>query len=162
MWVELAILGDMKTLSARRRLLKQRRFRMLLILLLVVSLILGLAIVPFERRVGNITTYGDGLWWAITTITTVGYGDKVPVTNSGKIVGVMLQVMGAMMFGIVIAIISNYVSRSQDEFYWNRLFQRLDRLETQTEELKKRTGYIVKTDAPGGASDQAAPPTTYG
>jgi voltage-gated potassium channel len=136
----------MKSLSARRRLFQHRKFRLLLVLLLIVSLILGLAIVPFEKRVGNITTPSDGLWWAISTITTVGYGDKVPVTNSGKIVGVMLQVMGAMMFGIVIAIISNYVSRSQDEFYWNRLFERLDRIESKTDELKKRTGYIVRNE----------------
>jgi voltage-gated potassium channel len=136
----------MKTISSRRKLFQHRRFRMLLVLLLMVSLFLGVAIVPFEREVGNITTYSDGLWWAITTITTVGYGDKVPVTDAGKLLGVLLQVMGAMMFGIVIAIISNYLSRSQDEFYWNRLFERLDRIENKTDDLNKRAGYLVKND----------------
>jgi hypothetical protein len=51
-----------------------------------------------------------------------------------------------MMFGSIVAIISNYMSRAQDEFYWNRLFGRLDRIESQMEELQKRTGYIVKGD----------------
>jgi voltage-gated potassium channel len=107
---------------------------------------LGVAIVPFERKVGNITTVFDGIWWAVSTITTVGYGDKVPVTDSGKILGIILQILGAMMFGSIVAIISNYMSRAQDEFYWNRLFGRLDRIESQMEELQKRTGYIVKGD----------------
>lgn len=133
------------SLKNRRRLFKQRRFRLMIVLLIVVSFILGVAIVPFERQVGNITTYYDGLWWVVTTITTVGYGDKVPVTDSGKIVGIMLQILGAMLFGSIIAIISNYVSRSQDEFYWNRLFSRLDRLEKEIEEVRKRTGYMVKS-----------------
>lgn len=138
--------------TVRRRLFKQRRFRLLLALLLIVSLILGVAIVPFERKVGNITTIFDGLWWAITTITTVGYGDKVPVTDSGKILGIILQILGAMMFGSIVAIISNYMSRSQDEFYWNRLFTRLDRIESQVDELQKRTGFMVRSE------DQDIPP----
>jgi voltage-gated potassium channel len=133
-------------LNRRHQLFKQRRFRLLLVLLLVISLVLGLAIVPFERKVGNITTYWDGIWWATSTITTVGYGDKVPVTDAGKVIGIMLLLLGAFMFSIIVAIVSNYVSRSQDEFYWNRLFERLDRLESQVEELRKRTGYIVKSD----------------
>jgi voltage-gated potassium channel len=132
--------------TVRRRLFKQRRFRLLLALLLIVSLILGVAIVPFERKVGNITTIFDGLWWAITTITTVGYGDKVPVTDSGKVLGIILQILGAMMFGSIVAIISNYMSRAQDEFYWNRLFTRLDRIESQVEELQKRTGFMVRSE----------------
>lgn len=136
----------MATSIIRRKLFRQRRFRLLLALLLIVSMFLGVAIVPFERKVGNITTVFDGIWWAVSTITTVGYGDKVPVTDSGKILGIILQILGAMMFGSIVAIISNYMSRAQDEFYWNRLFGRLDRIESQMEELQKRTGYIVKGD----------------
>lgn len=131
-------------MNHHKHFFKQRRFRLLLVLLLIVSLVLGIAIVPLEREVGNITTYMDGIWWTVSTITTVGYGDKVPVTDSGKIIGMLLQVLGAMMFGIIIAMISNYISRSQDEFYWNRLFSRLDRLEAQANELQKKTGFIVK------------------
>ncbi len=100
---------------------------------------------PFERMSdGSIQTYFDGLWWAITTVTTVGYGDLVPVTVQGRMIGILLQIVGAMSFGIIIAMISNYLNRSQEEFYWGRLFERLDRVESQLDDITKRTGYMVK------------------
>ncbi len=135
----------MHSLSTHQQLFKQRRFRLLFVLFIVVSLLLGVAVVPLEKSVGNITTISDGLWWAVSTVTTVGYGDRVPVTNEGRLIGVVLQIVGAMMFGVVIAIISHYFSRVQDEFYWNRLFERLDRLEGGIDEVQKRTGFIVKS-----------------
>lgn len=113
--------------------------------LFVISLILGLVIVPIETRAGgSITSYLDGIWWAITTITTVGYGDFVPVSPLGKLIGMLLQLLGATMFGILIAVMSNAMNRGQEEFYWNRLFERLNLIETELAELKKRTGYLVK------------------
>jgi voltage-gated potassium channel len=42
----------------------------------------------------NITTFGDALWWAATTVTTVGYGDRFPVTGQGRLIAVALMVMG--------------------------------------------------------------------
>jgi hypothetical protein len=117
-----------------------------MVTLFFVSLLIGVAVVPLEKEVGNIKNLSDGLWWAVTTITTVGYGDVAPVTIPGRLLGALLQLLGATMYGLVIALLSTYMSRSQDEFYWGRLFERIDRLEVQIEELKKRTGYMVKTD----------------
>jgi len=136
-----------RTLSSRRKLFRQKRFRYILAVLAVISVLIGVLIVPIERRVGTIDSVFEGMWWAVTTVTTVGYGDYVPVTDLGRVLGIILQIAGAMMFGIIVAMISNYISRVQDEFYWNRLFERLDRLENATESLKRRTGYIVRNDA---------------
>mgnify|MGYP000476858535 CR=1 FL=1 len=130
--------------SLRQRLFHQRRFRLLLLALLVFSLGLGLLIVPLERGVGNIETVSDGIWWAVTTLTTVGYGDYVPVTFWGRILGILLQVLGAMMFGMVIAIISTYVSRSQEEFYWNRLFDRLNKMDEDLDKMQRKTAFMVR------------------
>jgi voltage-gated potassium channel len=47
----------------------------------------------------NIKTAGDALWWAFTTITTVGYGDKYPVTPEGRIIAAFLMVTGVGLFG---------------------------------------------------------------
>lgn len=51
----------------------------------------------------KITTFSDAMWWALATVTTVGYGDVVPVTTEGRIVGVVLMVAGIAIFGIFIS-----------------------------------------------------------
>jgi hypothetical protein len=134
----------MKIEKVRHRLLKQRRFRQVLLAITIVSVILGIWIVPIEREVGNIKTTSDGLWWAASTGTAVGYGDHYPVTDPGRVIGVALAIMGAVMLGLLIAIIGTSMNRSQEEFYWNRLFERITDLESELQTLRKQTGFIVK------------------
>ena len=55
----------------------------------------------------NIKTASDALWWAYVTVTTVGYGDKYPVTNSGRIVGVLLMTIGVGLFGVITGYLAN-------------------------------------------------------
>ncbi len=47
----------------------------------------------------NIKTAEDAIWWTIVTITTVGYGDKYPVTSEGRLIGIMLMISGVGLFG---------------------------------------------------------------
>src|SRR5262245_54811272 len=51
----------------------------------------AIAELEFERETGNIQTAEDALWWAMTTITTVGYGDRYPTTSEGRLVAVGLM-----------------------------------------------------------------------
>jgi len=46
-------------------------------------------------------TFGDALWWAIVTLTTVGYGDVVPVTTAGRVDGVMIMIAGVAILGLL-------------------------------------------------------------
>ena len=46
-------------------------------------------------------TFGDALWWAIVTLTTVGYGDIVPVTTAGRVDGVMIMIAGVSVLGLL-------------------------------------------------------------
>ncbi|MBU0576456.1 potassium channel family protein [Patescibacteria group bacterium] len=130
--------------NIRQRLLKQRKFRQLLLALIGVSFFLGILVVSVEKEVGNIKTISEGLWWASTTITAVGYGDYAPVTGPGRVIGVALQVMGVVMFGLLIAIISTSMNRSQEEYFWKKLFKRLDELEKEVQKMHKKTDYMVK------------------
>jgi voltage-gated potassium channel len=60
------------------------------------------ALLAFEVEPdSNISTPFDALWWAITTMTTVGYGDKYPVTVEGKIVAMILMIAGVGLFGVL-------------------------------------------------------------
>lgn len=51
----------------------------------------------------NIATFSDALWWSATTVTTVGYGDRFPVTGQGRFVAVGLMLGGIALLGIVTA-----------------------------------------------------------
>jgi len=133
--------------SIRRHLLKQRKFRQLLLSLAIVSVFLGLLVVSVEKEAGNIKTIPEGLWWATTTVTAVGYGDYVPVTGPGRVIGVALEVVGVVMFGLLIAIISTSMNRAHEEYFWKKLFGRLDQLEAEIKTLKKRTNFIVKKES---------------
>jgi voltage-gated potassium channel len=51
----------------------------------------------------NIKNFGDGLWWAITTVTTVGYGDRYPTTTEGRFLAVLLMFVGISLVGVITA-----------------------------------------------------------
>ncbi len=55
----------------------------------------------------NIKTAGDGVWWAFVTITTVGYGDRFPVTESGRLVGMLTMSLGVGLFGVLTGFLAN-------------------------------------------------------
>ncbi len=78
---------------------------------LLLLLVGGLAITDAERgRPGaNIENVGDGLWWAITTMTTVGYGDRFPVTSTGRFVAVALMVAGIALLGVITATFASWL-----------------------------------------------------
>jgi voltage-gated potassium channel Kch len=79
---------------------------LLAMLVLVTSSLLEL---QFESRSpdANITTGSDSLWWAIVTITTVGYGDFYPVTEMGRIVGVFVMFAGVGIIGALASILAS-------------------------------------------------------
>jgi voltage-gated potassium channel len=56
----------------------------------------------------------DGLWWAFVTITTVGYGDIVPMTGAGRFIGVIAMVIGVLIYSLVIANVTRLVEMAGD------------------------------------------------
>lgn len=68
----------------------------------------SIAILNVETALdANIKTAGDALWWAASTVTTAGYGDKYPVTPEGRIIGVILMTAGVGFFGTLTAYIAS-------------------------------------------------------
>jgi voltage-gated potassium channel len=53
-------------------------------------------------------TYGDSLWWAIVTLTTVGYGDIVPTTTGGRVIGVMIMITGIAILGVLAGSLASF------------------------------------------------------
>ena len=78
---------------------------------LLLAVVAALAVLDAERDAegANITDIGDAFWWAFTTMTTVGYGDRYPVTAGGRLVGVGLMVAGIAVLGTVTATIASWL-----------------------------------------------------
>ena len=62
-----------------------------------------------DAKGANITSFGDALWWACTTVTTVGYGDRFPVTTTGRCVAVVLMLFGIGLVGAVTAAVTAWI-----------------------------------------------------
>ncbi|HEY7821909.1 MAG TPA: potassium channel family protein [Acidimicrobiia bacterium] len=71
----------------------------------------ALAVVNAERgaKGATIETFGDGLWWSLVTMATVGYGDYTPVTTNGRIIAVGVMVVGISLLGLVGASVASAV-----------------------------------------------------
>ena len=83
-----------------------------------ISYIAAIQITISERAVegSNIKTFGDGLWWAITTVTTVGYGDRFPTTTEGRMLAVLLMITGISLVGVITASVAAwFVKMSQED-----------------------------------------------
>ncbi|MEP9355854.1 cyclic nucleotide-gated ion channel [Xanthobacter sp. KR7-65] len=70
----------------------------------------------------------EAMWWAITTLTTVGYGDVVPVTNLGRLIGGITMVTGLMMLALPIAIIASSFSEVISKHNFVVTFSMISRL----------------------------------
>jgi voltage-gated potassium channel len=74
------------------------------------GVIASLAMLQAERQNpdANIRTFGDALWWALTTMSTVGYGDRYPTTTEGRLVGAALMLGGVALLGVVTAALASW------------------------------------------------------
>jgi voltage-gated potassium channel len=90
---------------------------------------------------GTINGFGDALWWAITTITTVGYGDTYPVTAAGRVVAALVMLVGIVLFGVLTAGVAAYfverVEEEEEREQDDKIDLVLKRLDEQEERDKK-------------------------
>ena len=119
----------------------------------------ALWVVEGERPDSTIRSWGDALWWSLTTLTTVGYGDHVPVTTTGRLIAAGVMVAGVAVIGAVAAIVALAVAlriaREEElafeaaaEILEQRLDVRLARIEAQLTNLDARLQKNHKTAKP--------------
>jgi voltage-gated potassium channel len=108
--------------------------------LLVMFCSIGILICEQQNPDANIKTAGDAIWWSVTTITTVGYGDKYPVTGEGRIVAMILMVSGIGLFGILSGLAASFFLGSKQQTIVheeNKILARLEKLEEKIDQLKR-------------------------
>jgi voltage-gated potassium channel len=124
--------------------------------LVVVLAALGVLDAEQEDPRSSIGSFGDALWWSVTTLTTVGYGDRTPVTTGGRLVAVGLMVAGIALLGVVTATFASWLlDRLEDLEASGRAATRRDveALSQQVAELRADLARALEgRSAPQGAT----------
>lgn len=112
----------------------------------VIVFVGAVGVLDVERNApgANIHTFPDALWWAISTVTTVGYGDRFPVTGQGELIGAAVMITGIAVLGVVSAsvagwFVDNLQTVEQEE---SQAIGASDRVEARLAEVLDRLGDI--------------------
>jgi voltage-gated potassium channel len=112
----------------------------------------SVSILVFERAEGtNIKSAEDAIWWSVATMTTVGYGDKYPVTTEGRVIGIILMVCGVGMFaglsGLVASLFLGGEGRKSDNL--EQIMARLAQIEAKLEPPTREQGVVAELNKSG-------------
>ncbi len=142
-------------------------FRVLIAVVATIFLGAWLVLLFEEKaKASNIHDYPDALWWAIVTVTTVGYGDRYPVTEGGRIVAVVLMLVGIGLIGVLTATVASvfikeHTDANKEEFKKGHadLGQQLSVISDRLADVERRLGATpAEVDAMAGAGDAANEP----
>ena len=145
-------------------------FRVLIAVAATIFLGAWLVLLFEERAKGsNIHDYPDALWWAIVTVTTVGYGDRFPITEGGRVVAVILMLIGIGLIGVLTATVASvfikeHTDANKEEFKKGHadLGQQLSVISDRLGDVERRLGAtpaeVAEVAAKAGAGDGANEP----
>jgi voltage-gated potassium channel len=121
-----------------RRLLTTEGVRDAGVLALITVVGGGAAYASVERGEQDLTTW-DGVWWAITTVTTVGYGDSFPRTDAGRVIALVVMVVGIGFVAVLTAAAAERFIRSREAAEQREdIIERLDEIARRIEALERR------------------------
>lgn len=123
-------------LRSGRRALGHRHFHLVLLVAMGVMLLsaLGLYVVEGQQNEA-ITSFGDAVWWAVTTTTTVGYGDIYPRTLEGRLIAVLLMLTGIGVIGVFTASVASFFVAGEGTDTMGDVQKRLDVIERKLDAL---------------------------
>ena len=117
-------------------LFNSRRLRTILAALVFFIFLFGYLFSVSEPDVRDL---GDGIWWALVTITTVGYGDITPVTTLGRIVASSLMLLGLGLIATITAIVSaKFIQNFVDHHTNDDVLEKLDEMQLELDDIKKK------------------------
>jgi voltage-gated potassium channel len=101
----------------------------------------------------NIRTPMDAIWWALTTITTVGYGDRFPVTLEGRLVAMLLMVVGIGLFGVLTGLFAKVFMETEIQEETTEIAQlstEVKALREQVQALQDSLRVLIEKSPSGG------------
>ncbi len=117
-------------------LFNSRRLRTILAALLFFIFLFGYLFYVSEPDVRDL---GDGIWWALVTITTVGYGDITPVTTLGRVVASSLMLLGLGLIATITAIVSaKFIQNFVDHHTNDDVLEKLNEMQLELDDIKKK------------------------
>ena len=117
-------------------LFNSRRLRTILAALIFFIFLFGYLFYVSEPDIRNL---GDGIWWALVTITTVGYGDITPVTTLGRVVASSLMLLGLGLIATITAIVSaKFIQNFVDHHTNDDVLEKLDEMQLELDDIKKK------------------------
>lgn len=121
---------------------------------------ISLLVLQAERHApgASITSFGVAVWWAFCTVTTVGYGDYVPVTVPGRVAAVFLMAGGVVVVGLVVATISSFVVERASRGHDDAVPASRADVRQLTEELRE-AAQRINAERAGNVASASAPPT---
>lgn len=85
-----------------------------------------------------ISTPMDAIWWSVVTVTTVGYGDVVPTTTGGRMVGMALMIFGVAYYGVISGLLASWLVDIEESSHNELEQQQLDRLNHKLDRLERK------------------------
>ena len=145
--LRLARVGAIVGAGARRAksIITHRGLHVVLLTVLGLVVAAATAVFAVERHApgADIRTFPDALWWAVTTVTTVGYGDKVPVTEMGRAVATVLMLVGIGLVGVLTATIASYFVEQRTDQVDDELMAVRDELAAVRDELRSLRSTLI-------------------
>jgi voltage-gated potassium channel len=126
-----------RALQAERRLTSGDSLRVAALLTVTGILIAGAAQHAFSA--GEFGSLWDGVWWAVVTVTTVGYGDLYPTTGQGRLIGMVLMFAGIGFLSLLTAAIASRFVKQERSEERDEVMEALHRIEADLAELKAQT-----------------------
>ena len=126
-------MGSRLERSIGRAISRRRIFPYLAAVTLCLALLSGFIMTLVDRN--DFPTYGNGVWWAIVTLATVGYGDFVPTSPLGRVVGSAVIVLGVTFLAFLTATVTSYFVSSEQERGKAREMEQRETADRELQEL---------------------------
>ena len=152
-------LAGLQALRGLRRLFGRHHLGYIACAMALIVLLGGITLFLLEAETGTVRDFGDALWWAVVTVTTVGYGDITPKTGTGRLVAIGVMLVGIGFLSILTANIAAYFVEARQETAETAVRDQFTALETRLTEvmviLQKHTELLGAIST--GSNDRCPP-----